>query len=60
METVIEKPFKLYAGKYLYKNWTIEKFPEEGIWLMFPPNEQGATDAANTLRDATAMIDQWQ
>ena len=50
---------KLRAGKYLYKNWTVEKFDDEGFWLMFPPNEQGATDAANTLQDAKAMIDNW-
>ena len=59
MENIMEKSFKLRAGKYLYKNWTVEKFDDEGFWLMFPPNEQGATDAANTLQDAKAMIDNW-
>jgi hypothetical protein len=27
---------------------------------MFPPGQSGATDAAQTLRDAKAMIDQWE
>jgi hypothetical protein len=60
METIQDKAFKVYAGKYIYANWTIEFMPEENHWLMFPPNEQGATDAAQTLRDAKAMIDYWE
>ena len=59
MEAIQDKAFKLSAGKYIYANWTIEFMPEENHWLMFPPNEQGATDAAQTLRDAKAMIDHW-
>jgi hypothetical protein len=27
--------------------------------LMYPEGESGATDAANTKRDAMAMIDEW-
>jgi hypothetical protein len=27
---------------------------------MFPQGESGATDAANSKRDAMAMIDQWE
>jgi hypothetical protein len=60
MEAIQDKAFKVYAGKYIYANWTIEFMPEENHWLMFPPNEQGATDAAQTLRDAKAMIDHWE
>lgn len=60
MEAIQDKAFKVYAGKYIYANWTIEFMPEENHWLMFPPNEQGATDAAQTLRDAKAMIDYWE
>ena len=60
MEAIQDKAFKVYAGKYIYANWTIEFMPEENHWLMFPPNEQGATDAAQTLRDAKAMIDYWR
>jgi hypothetical protein len=59
MTYIQDKAHKISAGKYLYANWTIEFMPEEKIWLMFPPNTQGATDAAQTLRDAKALIDQF-
>lgn len=56
----MDKAVKFGPGKYGYKTWIIEKFDDEGIWLMFPPGQGGATDAANTLKDAKAMIDQWE
>ena len=52
------KAVKFKAGKYGYKSWIIEKV--EGIWLMFPPGDIGATDAANSKADAMKMIDQWE
>jgi hypothetical protein len=55
----MSKAVKFGPGKYGYAQWIIEFFPEEKIWLMFPPGESGATDAAQTLRDAKAMIDQF-
>ena len=60
MTAIQEKAFKVWAGKYLYFDRVIEFVPDEKIWLMFPPNEQGATDAAQTLRDAKALIESWQ
>ena len=63
------KAHKIWAGKYLYGDWIIEHMPEDGHWLMFPPTDAGAidfdtarepTDAAQTLRDAKAMIDYWE
>ena len=59
MEKIIVKKHKIHAGKYMYKAWVVEFMPEENHWLMFPPNQQGATDAAQTLSDAMAMIDHW-
>ena len=50
---------KFGTGKYGYAQWIIEYFPEEKIWLMFPPGQNGATDAAQTLRGAKEMIDQF-
>ena len=49
---------KIKTSCYTYKGWTIELV--EGTWLMFPQGESGATDAANSKRDAMAMIDQWE
>ena len=60
MEKIQDKAHKFGPGKYGYANWIIEYFPEEKIWLMFPPGQSGATDAAQTLRDAKAMIDRWE
>ena len=54
------KAQKLGPGKYGYAQWIVEYFEEEKIWLMFPPGQSGATDAAQTLRDAKAMIDRWE
>ena len=54
----MRKAVKFGPGKYGYAQWIIEYMPEEKIWLMFPPGESGATDAAQTLRDAKDMIDQ--
>lgn len=48
------KTVKFRAGKYGYKGWIIEKV--EGIWLMFPPGDLGATDAANSKSDAIHNI----
>lgn len=59
MEHIQDKAHKLSSGKYLYANWIVEYMPEEKIWLMFPPNEQGATDAAQTLKEAKQLIDHW-
>lgn len=68
MNCITDKAHKIWAGKYLYGLWVIEYMPDEKIWLMFPPSDnnvidfdctQGATDAAQTLRDAKAMIDNW-
>ena len=49
---------KIRTSCYTYKGWTIELV--EGIWLMFPQGESGATDAANSKRDAMGMIDKWE
>ena len=49
---------KIRTSCYTYKGWTIELV--EGIWLMFPQGESGATDAANSKRDAMVMIDKWE
>lgn len=50
---------KIQSGLYEYKGWTIEAI--EGIWHMTPAGSDfGVTDAANTKRDAMAMIDQWE
>lgn len=50
---------KIWEGLYEYKGWSIEYHPDYRIWLMYPEGESGATDAANTKRDAMAMIDEW-
>lgn len=50
---------KIWEGLYEYKGWSIEFHPDYRIWLMYPEGESGATDAANTKRDAMAMIDEW-
>ena len=50
---------KIWEGLYEYKGWSIEFHPDYKIWLMYPEGESGATDAANTKRDAMAMIDEW-
>ncbi len=60
MEANQNKAKKFGPGKYGYAQWIIEYFPEEQIWLMFPPGQNGATDAAQTLKGAKAMIDQWE
>ena len=51
---------KFGPGKYGYGQWIIEYFPEDKIWLMFPPGQSGATDASQTLRGAKSMIDLWE
>ena len=55
----MDNAVKFGPGKYGYAQWIIEFMPEEKIWLMFPPGESGATDAANTLKDAKALIDNY-
>lgn len=50
---------RIQEGLYEYKGWTIELHPELKIWFMYPEGEIEATDAANTKRDAMALIDQW-
>lgn len=50
---------RIWEGLYEYKGWTIEFHPDYKLWLMYPEGESGATDAANTKRDAMAMIDEW-
>ena len=49
---------KIRTSCYTYKGWTIELV--EGNWLMFPQGESDPTDAANSKRDAMAMVDNWE
>jgi hypothetical protein len=49
---------KIRTSCYTYKGWTIELV--EGTWLMFPQGESDPTDAANSKRDAMAMVDNWE
>lgn len=51
---------KIDSGLYEYKGWTIEHHTDYKLWLMYPKRLSGATDAANTKRDAMAMIDRWE
>lgn len=52
---------RISEGLYEYKGWTVEFHPDHKIWLMYPDrgSQSGATDAANTKREALAMIDNW-
>lgn len=57
------KAKKLSNGAYEYRGWKIEEMGRfDGSytrWNITPPNENSATDTANTLADAKAMVDNW-
>lgn len=53
---------RIWAGKYEYRGYEIEDMTahsEYTLWNIRHLSEDSAHDAANTLKDAKALIDGW-
>jgi hypothetical protein len=55
----MEKAKKIAAGWWEFMGWEIEKM-EEGHWNMKPKGECFWTDAAESLKEAKEMIQEWE
>jgi hypothetical protein len=51
------KTKRIRTACYLYRGHTVERIENATHWNITPPDAQHATDAANTLADAKALID---